>query len=278
MADLLADFPRSGRHRVSDRPYHRTGDDAAARRDVPRRRRRAAAARHRGSRGLLSGSRRGQSKRMAPHQSSSHRHLRHGDGARWRRCSSARARRPWLGSGRLPADERLPRGRRHSGLQRLPRRADHLAISTSWSSATPSRAAIPSSRRCSIERFAIWSLPEAIREHFLWGARSIVIAGTHGKTTTTALTGWVLTHGGADPERAGRRHRPQLRRSRIELSRRRRPRVRHRGRRVRQRLLRQDREVSEVPAGHRGRQQRRVRSRGHLRGPRRRCGWRSAGW
>jgi UDP-N-acetylmuramate: L-alanyl-gamma-D-glutamyl-meso-diaminopimelate ligase len=26
------------------------------------------------------------------------------------------------------------------------------------------------------------SLPEAIREHFLWGARSIVIAGTHGKT------------------------------------------------------------------------------------------------
>ena len=37
------------------------------------------------------------------------------------------------------------------------------------------------------------SLPEAIREHFLWGARSIVIAGTHGKTTTTSLAGWVLT-------------------------------------------------------------------------------------
>ena len=30
------------------------------------------------------------------------------------------------------------------------------------------------------------SLPEAIREHFLWGSRSIVVAGTHGKTTTTA--------------------------------------------------------------------------------------------
>ena len=43
------------------------------------------------------------------------------------------------------------------------------------------------------------SLPEAIREHFLWGARSIVIAGTHGKTTTTALTGWLLTCGGLDP-------------------------------------------------------------------------------
>jgi UDP-N-acetylmuramate: L-alanyl-gamma-D-glutamyl-meso-diaminopimelate ligase len=43
------------------------------------------------------------------------------------------------------------------------------------------------------------SLPEAIREYFLWAARSIVIAGTHGKTTTTSLTGWLLTHGGVDP-------------------------------------------------------------------------------
>jgi UDP-N-acetylmuramate: L-alanyl-gamma-D-glutamyl-meso-diaminopimelate ligase len=43
------------------------------------------------------------------------------------------------------------------------------------------------------------SLPEALREHFLWNARSIVIAGTHGKTTTTSLAGWLLTHGGADP-------------------------------------------------------------------------------
>ena len=43
------------------------------------------------------------------------------------------------------------------------------------------------------------SLPEAMREHFLWSARSIVIAGTHGKTTTTSLTGWLLVHGGLDP-------------------------------------------------------------------------------
>src|SRR5581483_2935488 len=43
------------------------------------------------------------------------------------------------------------------------------------------------------------SLPEAVRDHFLWGSRSIVIAGTHGKTTTTSLTGWLLTAGGADP-------------------------------------------------------------------------------
>jgi UDP-N-acetylmuramate: L-alanyl-gamma-D-glutamyl-meso-diaminopimelate ligase len=44
-----------------------------------------------------------------------------------------------------------------------------------------------------------YSLPEAIRDQFLWNARSVVIAGTHGKTTTTALTGWILTAGGRDP-------------------------------------------------------------------------------
>jgi UDP-N-acetylmuramate: L-alanyl-gamma-D-glutamyl-meso-diaminopimelate ligase len=43
------------------------------------------------------------------------------------------------------------------------------------------------------------SLPEAVREHFLWGARSIVIAGTHGKTTTTSMAAWLLTSAGRDP-------------------------------------------------------------------------------
>jgi len=43
------------------------------------------------------------------------------------------------------------------------------------------------------------SLPEAVRDHFLWGSRSIVVTGTHGKTTTTSLTGWLLADGGADP-------------------------------------------------------------------------------
>jgi UDP-N-acetylmuramate: L-alanyl-gamma-D-glutamyl-meso-diaminopimelate ligase len=43
------------------------------------------------------------------------------------------------------------------------------------------------------------SLPEAVRDHFLWGSRSIVLAGTHGKTTTTSLTGWLLTFGKLDP-------------------------------------------------------------------------------
>ena len=114
------------------------------------------------------------------------------------------------------------------------------------------------------------SLPEAIRDHFLWGARSIVIAGTHGKTTTTSLTGWLLTHGGSIrrcSSAASRSTSAQHGSSyRVGDG----PRLRHRGRRVRQRVLRQDGEVPEVPARHRGHQQHRVRSRRHLRRPR--CG------
>jgi len=48
-------------------------------------------------------------------------------------------------------------------------------------------------------KFRYQSLPEAIRENFLWHSRSIVIAGTHGKTTTTSMVGWLLTACGADP-------------------------------------------------------------------------------
>ena len=48
-------------------------------------------------------------------------------------------------------------------------------------------------------RLRYTSLPEAVRDHFLWGAHSMVVAGTHGKTTTTSLLGWLLAHGGADP-------------------------------------------------------------------------------
>jgi UDP-N-acetylmuramate: L-alanyl-gamma-D-glutamyl-meso-diaminopimelate ligase len=43
------------------------------------------------------------------------------------------------------------------------------------------------------------SLPEVVRDYFLWGARPIVLAGTHGKTTTTSLTGWLLEHAKRDP-------------------------------------------------------------------------------
>jgi UDP-N-acetylmuramate: L-alanyl-gamma-D-glutamyl-meso-diaminopimelate ligase len=43
------------------------------------------------------------------------------------------------------------------------------------------------------------SMPEVIREYFIRGRRSTVIAGTHGKTTTTSLMAWVMEAGGLDP-------------------------------------------------------------------------------
>ena len=43
------------------------------------------------------------------------------------------------------------------------------------------------------------SFPKALGELFLATRRSLVIAGTHGKTTTTALVSWLLEACGHDP-------------------------------------------------------------------------------
>ncbi len=46
---------------------------------------------------------------------------------------------------------------------------------------------------------AVLSLPQAVRRHLLPGKTSVVITGTHGKTTTSALTSWLLLDSGRDP-------------------------------------------------------------------------------
>ena len=43
------------------------------------------------------------------------------------------------------------------------------------------------------------SLPELLKEFFIQGKRSIVVSGTHGKTTTTSLLAWVFEHNGLNP-------------------------------------------------------------------------------
>ena len=43
------------------------------------------------------------------------------------------------------------------------------------------------------------SLPELLREFFIRGKRSLVVSGTHGKTTTTSLLTWVFEHNGLNP-------------------------------------------------------------------------------
>ena len=43
------------------------------------------------------------------------------------------------------------------------------------------------------------SLPQALRAFAMKGAKSIVVCGTHGKTTTSALAAWALEKAGMDP-------------------------------------------------------------------------------
>jgi UDP-N-acetylmuramate: L-alanyl-gamma-D-glutamyl-meso-diaminopimelate ligase len=45
----------------------------------------------------------------------------------------------------------------------------------------------------------VLSLPQAVRQYLLPGRTSVVITGTHGKTTTSALTSWLLLDSGRDP-------------------------------------------------------------------------------
>ncbi|MBA2378103.1 MAG: UDP-N-acetylmuramate:L-alanyl-gamma-D-glutamyl-meso-diaminopimelate ligase [Blastocatellia bacterium] len=43
------------------------------------------------------------------------------------------------------------------------------------------------------------SQAEIVKEEFIRGRRSLVVAGTHGKTTTTSIAAWVCEVGGLDP-------------------------------------------------------------------------------
>jgi len=57
----------------------------------------------------------------------------------------------------------------------------------------------PEVERALDERLNYCSLPELVREFFIRGKHSVVIAGTHGKTTTTSLLAWVLESAGRSP-------------------------------------------------------------------------------
>jgi UDP-N-acetylmuramate: L-alanyl-gamma-D-glutamyl-meso-diaminopimelate ligase len=48
-------------------------------------------------------------------------------------------------------------------------------------------------------RLVYRSQAEVVKEEFIRGRRSLVVAGTHGKTTTTSIATWVLERGGLNP-------------------------------------------------------------------------------
>ncbi|MBI3939593.1 MAG: UDP-N-acetylmuramate:L-alanyl-gamma-D-glutamyl-meso-diaminopimelate ligase [Acidobacteria bacterium] len=49
------------------------------------------------------------------------------------------------------------------------------------------------------ERIPFTSSAELMKEAFVQGKHSVVVTGTHGKTTTTSLVAWILTCAGLDP-------------------------------------------------------------------------------
>ena len=57
----------------------------------------------------------------------------------------------------------------------------------------------PEAERVLEEKMRYCSLPELLKEYFIRGKRSLVVSGTHGKTTTTSLLAWVLEHSGLNP-------------------------------------------------------------------------------
>ena len=92
------------------------------------------------------------------------------------------------------------------------------------------------------------SFPQALGELFIGPRHGVVVVGTHGKTTTSAMMGFLLHHAGRDPSfLVGGVTRDFD--SNFRLGRRRG--LRRRGGRVRHRLLRQGAQVPALPAAHR---------------------------
>jgi UDP-N-acetylmuramate: L-alanyl-gamma-D-glutamyl-meso-diaminopimelate ligase len=61
------------------------------------------------------------------------------------------------------------------------------------------RAANAEARAAEEQGLARSSMSAALREHFLARRRPLVVAGTHGKTTTSAMCAWLLSRSGWDP-------------------------------------------------------------------------------
>lgn len=49
------------------------------------------------------------------------------------------------------------------------------------------------------QRLPFVSMPEVLHQEFIRGRNSLVIAGTHGKTTTTSMAAWIFQHAGRNP-------------------------------------------------------------------------------
>ena len=77
--------------------------------------------------------------------------------------------------------------------ENIPADADVVVIGNAMKRGNPEVEAVLS------RKLLYLSLPELLRNFFLRGRHNLVVTGTHGKTTTTALLVWILEKAGREP-------------------------------------------------------------------------------
>src|SRR5437899_3604566 len=77
--------------------------------------------------------------------------------------------------------------------ENIPRDADVVVIGNVMRRGNPEVEAVLN------RKLFYLSLPEVLKNYFLRGRHNLVVAGTHGKTTTTALLAWIMEKAGRKP-------------------------------------------------------------------------------
>src|ERR1700745_2038499 len=77
--------------------------------------------------------------------------------------------------------------------ENIPAKADVVVIGNAIKLGNPEAEAILN------RKLFYLSLPEVLKNYFLRGRHNLVVTGTHGKTTTTALLTWIMEKSGRRP-------------------------------------------------------------------------------
>ena len=77
--------------------------------------------------------------------------------------------------------------------ENIPANADMVVIGNVIKRGNPEGEAVLN------RKLLYFSLPEVLKNYFLRGRHNLVVTGTHGKTTTTALLAWIMEEAGRKP-------------------------------------------------------------------------------
>src|SRR3981081_2983301 len=78
-------------------------------------------------------------------------------------------------------------------MENIPKDADVVVVGNAIKRGNPEVEAVLN------RKLFYLSLPEVLKNYFLRGRHNLVVAGTHGKTTTTALLAWMMEKAGHKP-------------------------------------------------------------------------------